>query len=160
LPSTWLPFVFSTFEKNPKLVALSGPFIYYDLSAYARFLVRIFYGAGYIAYFIHRFILNNGSMLQGGNFIARRDALEKIGGFDTAITFYGEDTDIARRLHAIGPVKWTFGLPMYASGRRLAAEGIVQTGFRYAVNYFWTTHAKKPFTDSHKDIRTETQNRL
>ena len=43
-------------------------------------------------------------MVVGGNFVARRDALEAIGGFDTSIAFYGEDTNIARRLHVKGRV--------------------------------------------------------
>jgi GT2 family glycosyltransferase len=41
--------------------------------------------------------------------------LEAIGGYDTSITFYGEDTDIARRLHGIGKVLFTFDLKMLSS---------------------------------------------
>jgi GT2 family glycosyltransferase len=32
----------------------------------------------------------------------RREALERIGGFDTSIEFHGEDTNIGRRLFAVG----------------------------------------------------------
>jgi len=53
------------------------------------------------------------------------------GGFDTSITFYGEDTDVARRISRVGTVKWTFKLPMYTSGRRLAHDGVMRTGIRY-----------------------------
>jgi hypothetical protein len=34
----------------------------------------------------------------------RREALDAIGGFDTRIEFHGEDTDLGRRLYAIGNV--------------------------------------------------------
>ncbi len=38
-----------------------------------------------------------------------------IGGFDTSIQFYRENTDVAKRLHRVGKVKLTFGLPITAS---------------------------------------------
>jgi hypothetical protein len=97
-------------------------------------------------------------MLQGGNFIVRRDALEKIGGYDVSLSFYGEDTDIARRLNKVGHVKFTFKLPALSSGRRLAKEGGLTTGLRYAINYFWITFFGKPFTKDYIDIRLQNKN--
>ena len=76
-----------------------------------------------------------------------------MGGYDTSIVFYGEDTDIARRLSEVGRVKWTFALVMYTSGRRLAHEGILTMGVRYAVNYLYTIFYKKPFTKEYIDVR-------
>lgn len=155
LPPGWLDTVMREFERDPNLVALSGPFIYYDLPAISRFWVKCFYGIGYATYLANKHILRVGAMLQGGNFVVRRSAMEKIDGFDTSINFYGEDTDVARRLNKVGNVKWTFRLPMYASGRRLAHEGIVKIGLRYALNYMWTTFAKKPWSEEYIDIRTD-----
>jgi GT2 family glycosyltransferase len=94
-------------------------------------------------------------MVQGGNFVLRRDALEKIGGFNTAIAFYGEDTDIARRLNAVGKVKFTFDLKMFSSARRLKQEGMLTIAARYTMNYLWTTFRKKPFTEDYIDIREQ-----
>jgi len=93
-------------------------------------------------------------MLQGGNFIVRRSAMEKIGGFDTSIEFYGEDTDVARRIQKVGRVLFTFDLPMYTSNRRFEGEGFVMTGIRYGINYFWTTIFKKPFSKKYNDFRS------
>lgn len=155
MPSGWIETVIDEFEGEPELVALSGPFYYFDLSPFRRFWVKIFYGIGYISYLFNRFVLNAGSMLQGGNFVVRRSALEQIGGFDTSIRFYGEDTDVARRLHKIGKVRWTFRLPIHASGRRLQHEGLLRMGSRYALNYVWTTFAKKPWSEEYVDIRTD-----
>jgi cellulose synthase/poly-beta-1,6-N-acetylglucosamine synthase-like glycosyltransferase len=149
----WIKKVMEEFAKNPKLVALSGPFIYYDSPRLFRFLTRAFYYFGFFFYLLNRFVFRVGSMLQGGNFIVRRDALERAGGFDINISFYGEDTDIARRMHKVGQVKWTFALPTYASGRRLASEGGFTTGLRYMVNFFWVTFFKKPWTEDYSDIR-------
>lgn len=155
VPPGWLDTVVREFAKHPDLVALSGPFYYFDLSPIQRFWVRVFYLIAYGAYIVNKHVLHKGSMLQGGNFIVRRNAMEKIGGFDTSIQFYGEDTDVARRINTMGDVKWTFRLPTYASGRRLAHEGIVLTGLRYALNYLWVIFAKKPWSEEYIDIRTD-----
>lgn len=149
----WIETTFREFSKDPRLVCLSGPFIYYNAPRSVRFWTRLFYCAGFPTYLVNRFLLRAGSMVQGGNFICRRSALEQVGGFDTSIPFYGEDTDIAQRLHRIGRVKFTFRLPIYASGRRLAAEGLIATGARYAVNYFWVIIFRRPFTQASTDIR-------
>jgi glycosyltransferase involved in cell wall biosynthesis len=149
----WLDTVFSQFASNSELVALSGPHIYHDLSLFERLLVRLFYAAGLAITLLQRIILGRGAMLQGGNFVVRRSALEKIGGFDTTIEFYGEDTNIAIRLSRVGRVKWTFRLPVYASGRRLKHEGVLHTGLRYAANFFSVSLSGKPITTEHADIR-------
>jgi len=140
----WLDTVFAEFSKNNNLVGLSGPFKYYDLPKRTSQLINIFYGLAHGMYLFNRFVLQKGSMLQGGNFIITRAGLEKIGGYDTSIEFYGEDTDIARRLNEIGDVKFTSKLPMYASGRRLAEEGALTMAIKYTRNYFWMTFFKKP----------------
>jgi GT2 family glycosyltransferase len=94
-------------------------------------------------------------MVQGGNFVLRREALESIGGFNTGIAFYGEDTDIARRLRPVGQVRFTFALRMFSSARRLKKEGMVTIAARYTINYLWTTFRKRPFTEEYIDIREQ-----
>ncbi len=156
----WVEKVLSTFRehqanegKQQSLVSLSGPLVYYDLTQRQRRLVHVFYLIAWLTYATNKYILRVGSMVQGGNFVLSRAALEAIGGYDTSITFYGEDTDIARRLHAIGKVLFTFDLKMLSSARRLKHEGMLTIAFRYALNYFWTTFFKRPFTREHIDIR-------
>jgi len=153
LPPGWLTTVLKEFSADQKLVALSGPFIYYDLSTIERALTRLFYAIGYVTHHVFQYVFRNGAMLQGGNFVIRRDAIEKIGGFNTTIQFYGEDTDIACRLAEVGKVKWTWKLPIYASGRRLKSEGIVTMGLRYTLNHFSIIFLKRPATEHYTDIR-------
>jgi glycosyltransferase involved in cell wall biosynthesis len=155
LTEGWVEQVLTAFAAEPKLVALSGPFVYYDLSPRQRVSVRGFYAAAFLVYVLNRYVLRAGSMVQGGNFVLRRDALEEIGGFNTAIAFYGEDTDIARRMNEVGEVKFTFGLKMFSSARRLKREGMLRIAARYTVNYLWTTFCKKPFTEEYIDIREQ-----
>lgn len=151
LPKGWLDTVLHTF-RNEHVYALSGPLIYYDLPLYMRAATRSFLIGGYIINAINR-LFGMGSMLQGGNFILRRTALEAIGGFDTSISFYGEDTDIGKRVSKIGTVVWTFKLPIYSSGRRVREEGLLRTGLTYAINFFSVTYRNAPATQEYNDIR-------
>ena len=163
LTPNWVANVLSTFAKseaeaaaNPDariLAAFSGPLVYYDLTPRQRVLVHVFYMTAWTTYAINRYILRVGSMVQGGNFVVNRAALEAIGGFNTAISFYGEDTDIARRLNTVGEVRFTFDLKMSSSARRLKSEGMLTMAARYSINYLWTTFFKRPFTDTYVDIR-------
>lgn len=149
----WVECVLRSFDENSKLVALSGPFIYYDLTGSQRIFVRVFYLVAWTTYAINRYVLRVGSMVQGGNFVVSRDALEQIGGFNLGISFYGEDTDIARRMNEVGDVLFTLDLKMFSSARRLKHEGMLKMAVRYSVNYFWTTFFKRPYTKDHVDIR-------
>jgi glycosyltransferase involved in cell wall biosynthesis len=154
----WVDKVLTTFRNQEAnegrpLVSLSGPLVYYDLTPRQSRLVNVFYLIAWLTYATNKYILRVGSMVQGGNFVLSRAALEAIGGYDTSITFYGEDTDIARRLHAVGKVLFTFDLKMLSSARRLKHEGMITIAFRYGLNYFWTTFFKHPFTREHIDIR-------
>jgi len=162
LTAGWVAKVLATFAEseaaaNPEtqrpLAALSGPLVYYDLTPQQRRLVHIFYMSAWTTYAINRYILRVGSMVQGGNFVVSRASLEAIGGFNTTISFYGEDTDIARRLNDVGQVRFTFDLKMSSSARRLKSEGMVTMAARYSINYLWTTFFKRPYTDKYVDIR-------
>ena len=149
----WVDTVLEAFDTQEKLVAISGPLVYYDLQPSQRFSVQIFYWVAFMIYVLNRYILRAGSMVQGGNFVLKRSGLEAIGGFDTTISFYGEDTDIARRMNRVGKVEFTLKLKMFSSARRLKQEGMLTIAWRYTINYFWTTFRKKPFTETYEDHR-------
>ena len=149
----WVDRVLKAFRSNPRLAGFSGPFIYYDLTPQQRRMVKLFYVMGWITHVTNKHILRVGAMMQGGNFVVSRTALEQIGGFNVNISFYGEDTDIARRLNTVGDVDFNFDLKMYSSARRLKHEGMFTMAGRYAINYFWTTFLKRPYTREHLDVR-------
>lgn len=155
LPEGWLNTAIREFSKSSAMVALSGPYIYYDAPLRVRLMTRLFYRVSYCFYRLNR-LLKVGSMLQGGNFIVRREAINAIGGFNLDFNFYGEDTDLARRLSLVGQVKFTFDLPALSSGRRFVGEGILMVGWRYTMNFFWATFMKRPFTDEWNDFRVTT----
>ena len=144
----WLDKVFSEFKNKGNLIALSGPYIYYDLPKWQNSFVKIYYiNAKLISLITHNVIL------QGGNYVIDKNILEKIGGYNVSIQFYGEDADIAHRIKKFGKVKFSFSLPVMSSGRRLAKEGIMKTGLLYGINYLWTALFKQPLTKKYRDIR-------
>lgn len=154
LPKGWLNTVFAHFDKHGDLMALSGPLVYYDSSLYIRSMTKMFYVFGFAFDRLSKYTIGVSSLLQGGNFILHRDALHKIGGYDTSIEFYAEDSNIGKRVSKIGKVIWTFKLPMNSSGRRLQKEGLITMGIKYGLNYIWMAFAHKPFSKKYKDIRT------
>jgi glycosyltransferase involved in cell wall biosynthesis len=146
LPPSWIAKVYKQFALYDDLVALSGPYEYYDLSTLTNYSVKAYYLLACGLHLVFHHVLGIGAVLQGGNFVLRRTALEKIGGFNLDIKFYGEDTDIARRIQKIGRVKFLPALKMRTSGRRLSEEGIIRMATRYVINYFLVIFLKKPFT--------------
>ena len=153
IPEGWLTRVLQAFEQNRRLVCFSGPYDYYDVPMHIRAFARTFYIVGYATYAFNKHVMGIGAMVQGGNFVLVRDVMERIGGYSNAFTFYGEDTDIARRMSRVGDVVFTFKLMAKSSGRRLRGDGLVMTGIRYSANYLWATYFRKPFTTAWNDYR-------
>src|SRR3569833_774788 len=89
VPPGWLDTVFREFDKDSTLVCLSGPYVYYDLSPWNRFLIILFYGLTKLIYWLNRYVLRVGSVVQGGNFVFKRDAWIKAGGFNRVFLFFG-----------------------------------------------------------------------
>ncbi len=153
MPADWIVRVEREFARDPKLVCVSGPFIYYDLPLPVRALVRTFYLIALIVYVIGRALFRRTTIVQGGNYAVRRDAFAAIGGQNVEIAFYGDDTDNAIRLSRIGTVKFMFSLTMPTSGRRLAKEGAFTMGLRYTMNNVWMAVFRRPFTREAKEVR-------
>ncbi|MBV8045773.1 MAG: glycosyltransferase family 2 protein [Paludibacterium sp.] len=144
----WLARVLDLYQAKPDAVCVSGPYAYYDLAKFKSALVRLYW-----LMLAKPTYLFTQYMAVGGNFAARRDALLNIGGFDTNIAFYGEDTNIARRLAEVGRVVFDLGLVMPTSARRLDEEGFVTTAMRYVVNFMSEVVLKRPSTSDYRDVR-------
>ncbi len=147
MPKGWCKMIRKEFSKNPNLAVLSGPYIYYDIPKIQQFFVRLYW------YFALPIYLILGYMVVGGNFAIRKNVLEKMNGFDTTIEFYGEDTNIARRSHEFGKVKFSLKFPMYTSGRRFGGQGLATTSLLYMANYVSEALFHKPTTQKYTDIR-------
>lgn len=153
LTPNWIETALNKINK-PTIVAVSGPAIFHDLPIATNLIIWVFYYLAYITYLVNRFILKSGSLALGANILIKKQALQKIGGPDTTFQFYGDDTDLAKRLSKVGGVIFTFKLPIYTSGRRLKKEGLITMGLKYQINYFWILLFKKPFSKSSIDVRS------
>ncbi|MFZ2205142.1 MAG: glycosyltransferase family 2 protein [Candidatus Magasanikiibacteriota bacterium] len=123
------------FFKDPKVVALGGPYYYFDGSPffqkYSSFIQKYFY------YGMNK-ILNNlkrGGVLIGGNNMIRASVLNEIGGYDTNYLFYGEDTDTAKRVAQKGKVVFDKNFMIKTSARRFKAEGTIRISILYLFHF-------------------------
>lgn len=144
----WCEAVLAEFSREPNLVALSGPYVYFDLPAWQKGLIWLFWRT--LAYPVYMF---TAYMAMGGNLIMKKEVLKKMGGLDTSLTFYGDDTDMVRRASKFGKVKFKFGFNIESSGRRLLKHGLFRTGYTYGLNFFSQVLAKRSVTKEYTDVR-------
>jgi glycosyltransferase involved in cell wall biosynthesis len=150
MPEGWFDRVEAAFAATPDAVSLSGPARYWDAGPWQRLALAAFWWA--FAPLTYRLV---GYMLYGAHFVVRRGALDAIGGFNRSVDFYGEDTDLARRLSRHGKVLFDMRFFIYSSARRFSDEGTMRALLVYGINFVWPVLFGRPFTRTHKDVRTD-----
>ena len=115
--------------KDPKLVFASGPYSYHDVGPFAQAFAKSYWrlSAG-----VARTI---GFMGVAGNMVMRSDTLRQIGGLDLSIAFYGDDTNISRRMHEVGKCLFLTSLTLPSSARRFREQGFRKTMHLYMTNF-------------------------
>ena len=153
-PLTWLARIERRFERDPHLLALSGPYRYYDWNWWGKTLIRLYdFTLAPATQLLVKYILGIGTIFYGGNFAVRRQALDTIGGFDTSIEFHGEDTNLGRRLHAAGKVALCYDCHLYTSARRFVAMGNGAVFRLYVRNFTSELLHHRPKDSTHLDVR-------
>ncbi len=121
---------------DPKVVAVSGPYDYFDGSPFFRnfslFIQKYIYSAMNKILSISK----RGGILIGGNNMIRASVLDEIGGYNTDILFYGEDTDTAKRVSQKGKIIFNKSNTMKTSARRFKAEGTFKISVLYLFHFF------------------------
>ena len=154
-PLTWLERVERRFLDSPDLLALSGPYRYYDWDWCGRLLIRAYdFTLAPATQLLVKYILRIGTIFYGGNFAVRAEALDAIGGFDTSIEFHGEDTNVGRRLLAIGRVEICHDCYLFTSARRYNAMGKGAVFRLYVRNFTSELLYHRPRDTSHVDVRS------
>jgi glycosyltransferase involved in cell wall biosynthesis len=154
-PLLWLQRVVSHFERKPTLIALSGPYRFYDWDWWGRTLLRAYdFTLGPATHLLVKYLLRMGVVFYGGNFAVRREALERIGGFDTTIEFHGEDTNLGRRLFAMGRVELAYDCHLFTSARRYNVMGKGAVFRLYMRNFVSEILYHRPKDSAHVDVRT------
>jgi glycosyltransferase involved in cell wall biosynthesis len=153
-PLTWLATIERRFLASPGLLALSGPYRYYDWDWWGRLLIRTYdFTLAPATQLLVKHLLRIGSVFYGGNFAVRREALERIGGFDTSIEFHGEDTNLGRRLFAAGQVSLFHDCYLHTSARRYVAMGKGPVFRLYIRNFTSELLHHRPKDSTHLDVR-------
>lgn len=153
-PLTWLARVTARFERDPALAALSAPYRFYDWDWWGRLLIRAYdLTLAPATQVLVKHVLRVGTIFYGGNFAVRREALERIGGFDTSIDFHGEDTNLGRRLLGIGTVRLCHDCWLHTSARRYVAMGKGAVFRLYIRNFTSELLHHRPKDTSHVDVR-------
>jgi glycosyltransferase involved in cell wall biosynthesis len=154
-PLMWLERVERHFHRDSELLAISAPYRFYDWDWWGRTLIRAYdFTLAPATQLLVKRLLRIGTIFYGGNFAVRREALEAIGGFDARIEFHGEDTNLGRRLFAIGKVNLVRDCFLYTSARRYVAMGKGKVFRLYVRNFTSELLHHRPKDTAHVDVRT------
>ncbi len=120
---------------DPQVVSVSGPYDYYDSKPWFRTISSFVQTKGFSA--LSRFLLRIGKhgVMIGGNNLIRARTLESLGGYNTDILFYGEDTDTAKRVSKEGRIVFDRGFVMKSSGRRFKRHGTLSIFLLYIYHF-------------------------
>jgi glycosyltransferase involved in cell wall biosynthesis len=153
-PVAWLERLVRHFERDPALMALSAPYRFYDWDWMGRGLVRAYdLTLAPVTQLLVKHVLGLGTVFYGGNFAARREALQRIGGFDTTIEFHGEDTNVGRRLLGAGNVRLVSDCWLHTSARRYRVMGKGAVFRLYVRNFVSELLHHRPKDATHVDVR-------
>ena len=153
-PLTWVERIEQRFLRDPALIALSGPYRYYDWDWWGKLLIRAYdVTLAPATQLLVKHLLRIGTIFYGGNFAVRRQPLAQIGGFDTTIEFHGEDTNLGRRLFAVGKVGLFHDCWLYTSARRYVAMGKAEVFRLYVRNFVSELLHHRPKDTAHVDVR-------
>lgn len=144
----WFETIDRTFRESPLVSCLTGPYLLDEIPFPYRILAWSYWNL--LALPIS---LLTGGIAVGGNVVIRRSVLESIGGFDTTVEFYGEDTNLARRIKKVGRIRFSPRFTNVSSSRRMLQEGFFRTGLRYAMNFLSQTLFRRSVNATYRDIR-------
>ena len=139
-----------TYFNTEKIVAVTGPYDYYDGHPFFRTTSLLLQKYAYtlLSECIQLPFIRSGAVLIGGNNFIRASVLQQAGGYNTDLTFYGEDTDTAKRIAPYGKVLFRPHLTIKTSARRFKTEGTLNLTMKYFFYFFKTiaTGGKKKVT--------------
>jgi glycosyltransferase involved in cell wall biosynthesis len=138
----WVDKIKRAFERDSNLACMTGPYWFYDLPKYQAVLLWLNWHFAIIGHIL------TSAMGVTGNMVLRRSVLEKMGGFDTSLTFHGDDVDTALRASKFGRVRFTFSIILDSSGRRYRSFGVLPTIGFYIANTVRTVFNISPTKES------------
>lgn len=134
-PKNWISTGVRLMQEK-KVAAVAGPYDYFDSSLVVRMLTHVSQ-----LLFLQPLnqvvqIFKRGGVIIGGNVFILAAVLEKSGGYNTSLRFYGDDVDIALKVSRYGHILFTKKIMVKSSSRRYNAAGFFQVQAKYT-KAFW-----------------------
>lgn len=143
-PVDWLDRMYQHFQNSRDVVAVGGPFIFYDGPVWVRKSVRLMN-------IISPHLLT--ASLCGMNMAFRKEVYQSVGGFHRSINLQ-TDTELGYRLMRHGSVVFDPHLVMRASGRRYQSlRQVISEVIRRVTNVIAIRLTGKPVHYSFADVR-------
>jgi glycosyltransferase involved in cell wall biosynthesis len=117
-------------QKN-KTVAVTGPYDYFDSIFFRRKLSLFAQVIFYPFINVIAQLFKRGGIIIGGNSFIKADILNRVGGYNVDLTFYGDDIEIAKRIIPFGKIIYSNKLVLKTSSRRFKAIGFGQVQKKY-----------------------------
>ena len=152
VPRQWLSTLVHRLKRNPKIIAVTGPYAFFDVGAAARTISYIMNFTFIILDNAFRYVTRKGGTLWGSNFAVRKQVLVEVGGFDTSIKYLGDDYELSLRLNGKGKASLIPSLFVLTSARRLKEQGLLWTYWNYIMNYFSVLFYHKPLPQRLEDM--------
>ncbi len=138
--SNWLSRGVAHFN-DPNIVLASGPYDYHETNVVFRYSSYVLQVLIYMPTNTILQWLGMGAISLGGNTFLRATTLEKMGGFNTALTFFGDDTDTAKRAARFGKVVFDPLLIIKTAAPRARFGGNKKI-YKYWLNFFKVIFSK------------------
>lgn len=148
----WLSTLTQHLRHNPKIIAVTGPYAFFDAGAVVRTVSYVINFVFIILDNAFRYVTGKGGTIWGSNFAGRRQALLEVGGFDTNIKHLGDDHELSLRLKEKGKVKLISTLFVLTSARRIKEQGLLCTYWNYITSYFSILFYHKPLPQRLEDM--------
>ncbi len=152
VPEHWLRTLVNYLRRNPRAVAVTGPYTFFDAGKVVQALSCLMNFTFINLDNAFRFVTRRGNTIWGSNFAIRRKAALEAGGFNTAIKFLGEDYDLSLRLRGKGKVGLISILFVLTSARRIREQGLLCTYSNYILNYFNLLFCKRPLPEEQENL--------
>ncbi len=137
-PSHWLAQIMQEFEQNPDVVAVYGSVQFHDYNFFVNFVSQVGF-----TFFIRLSKILGFDNTAGFNFAMRKDAYEKVGGYNPKI--YDNiltDIELGRRLQKIGSLKQSPHITVYTSSRRFKEDGLFKTTLYFLDAWYRLNYGK------------------
>jgi len=130
LPPDYIAEMQRAIAESSGVVAVTNPSGFYDGTMLLNIFIRLFFFNFSLLERL-RFV----RFIFGGSFAVHKKTLETLGGFNTDIHFYGEDTDLTKRMQDAGRIVYLRHTWNKTSARRYREIGFWKTIWHYASVY-------------------------